>query len=205
MARAEARKPSAGDHFAQAAFLPPARPAPAPLPATAKPACTAASTLRKTRARWDASCPPACRPQRLDDHPRAVFLQRAANVRRRPRRIAHVVQAIEERHEIVVLAGISPSLSLPRSECDRRHQHPSRAAWRFRSTCRDSRSRQIPTSDTTSPSRSLTRPARSRRRQRARRSSVFRRRLPARESTKRSGSRHSPGGKIARCRRTAVG
>ena len=40
----------------------------------------------------------------LDDHPRPVLGQRLADVRRRSDRVAHVMQAIEDRDEIVVLA-----------------------------------------------------------------------------------------------------
>jgi len=41
---------------------------------------------------------------RLDDHPGAVGPQRLPDVRGRALRIAHVVQAVEERDEVVVLA-----------------------------------------------------------------------------------------------------
>src|SRR5579884_2433496 len=44
--------------------------------------------------------------ERLDDHPCAVLLQRAPYMRRGARGIPHVVQAIEERNEIIVLARI---------------------------------------------------------------------------------------------------
>src|SRR5208282_1054623 len=40
----------------------------------------------------------------LDDHPGAILLEPAVHVRRSARGVAHVVQTIEERHEVVVLA-----------------------------------------------------------------------------------------------------
>src|SRR5581483_4167621 len=66
---------------------------------------------------------------RLDDHPCAVFCQRLAHIRGRADRIAHVVQAVEESYEIVVLAweffclayleadAISDSFALRRFAC----------------------------------------------------------------------------------------
>jgi hypothetical protein len=42
--------------------------------------------------------------RRLDDHPAAVGLQRLAHMARRADRIAHVMQAVEESHQIQVLA-----------------------------------------------------------------------------------------------------
>ena len=44
--------------------------------------------------------------ERLDDHPGAVGRERLADVRRRPARVAHIVQAVEEGHEVVAAAGI---------------------------------------------------------------------------------------------------
>src|ERR1700682_6387574 len=41
--------------------------------------------------------------KRLDDHPGSVAFQCAANMGRRADRIAHIVQAIEKRYEVVVL------------------------------------------------------------------------------------------------------
>ena len=43
---------------------------------------------------------------RLDDHPRAVGAQRQADVARGPDRVAHVMQAIEHRHEVVVAVTV---------------------------------------------------------------------------------------------------
>src|SRR5579871_4213 len=40
--------------------------------------------------------------KRLHDHPGAVLGKRLANVRRRPYRISHIMQAIEDRHKVVV-------------------------------------------------------------------------------------------------------
>src|SRR4051812_27418694 len=42
----------------------------------------------------------------LDDHPRAIGLQRLLDVRSGAGRIAHVVEAIEEGHEVEFVAGI---------------------------------------------------------------------------------------------------
>src|SRR5580700_2244831 len=42
--------------------------------------------------------------ERLYDHPRSVLLEPAVYVRGSPRGIAHIVQAIEEGHEVVVFA-----------------------------------------------------------------------------------------------------
>ena len=44
--------------------------------------------------------------ERLDDHPGAVGRERLVDVRGRADRVAHVVQAIEYAHEVVVAAGI---------------------------------------------------------------------------------------------------
>ncbi len=43
---------------------------------------------------------------RFYDHPRAVLLQRTAHVTGSSRGIAHVVQAIEKGHKIIVVARI---------------------------------------------------------------------------------------------------
>ncbi len=45
--------------------------------------------------------------ERLDDHPGAVRRERLAHVPRRADRVAHVVQAVEERHEVVAGARVS--------------------------------------------------------------------------------------------------
>ncbi len=44
--------------------------------------------------------------ERLDNHPGAIFFQAAVHVRRSPRRVSHVVQAIKKRHQVVVTARI---------------------------------------------------------------------------------------------------
>jgi hypothetical protein len=44
--------------------------------------------------------------KRFDQHQGPVFAQRVENVRRRADRIAHVVKAIKERYEIVILARV---------------------------------------------------------------------------------------------------
>src|SRR6202035_3063710 len=43
---------------------------------------------------------------RLDDHPRPILLQGAADMCRSPRGIAHIMQTIEKCDEVVVLARI---------------------------------------------------------------------------------------------------
>src|SRR5690242_11006631 len=43
---------------------------------------------------------------RLDDHPRAVRLQRLPDVRRRPGRVAHVVETVEEGDQVEILLRI---------------------------------------------------------------------------------------------------
>ena len=51
----------------------------------------------------------------LDDHPRAVVVQCLTNMSCGSDRIAHVVQTIEERHEVVSFAWKLLSMRQPRT------------------------------------------------------------------------------------------
>ena len=104
----------------------------------------------------------------LDDHPRAVLGQRLPDVRSRPDRVAHVVQAIEDGDEVVVFAGKILCLCHLEGDAvgDTVTLWPTRAPPQ--STCRGNRIRRIATSGMPSPSESWKPLSRSRRRPPAR-------------------------------------
>ena len=72
---------------------------------------------------------------RLDDHPGAVRLQRLADMRGRAGRIAHVVQAVEEGHQVEVRCRII----LGRADLEAGVRRDAMRRWRARAPPRSSR------------------------------------------------------------------
>ena len=125
-------------------------------------------------------------------------MQRLAHVRGGADRVAHVVQAVEERDEVVVRARDTPWPSRPRSATRSATPASARALARaLDRRARGSRSRRTSTSDRPSPSGSSTRRDRSRRR---RPGALLELRLDAVE---RRNPRRSPGWRCSRAGRSA--
>ena len=123
---------------------------------------------------------------RLDDHPGAVVGDDLAHVACRADRVAHVVQAVEHRHEVVALAAELLRRTRPRTERGRRPRPPRHVRAPSRSTRRGSPTPRTSSSGTPARAGSSMRRARSRRRRRARRRGASAARRRARESTSRA-------------------